>query len=503
MDLWLSAFCVIVLLHLICAPMTKVEESFNIQAAHDLLFHGLSIKNYDHKNFPGVVPRSFAGAAVLALLLKPLAAAFPDFSRTWAQHATRAVLGALLCCSMATLRLAVARRTGSQLAGTLFLVLSSAQFHVPFYATRTLPNTFAMVLSCSAWACWLEERRPRATIILLTVTTAVFRCDLLPLLAMVGLHVMWSRQMEPTAALCTGLASVAAAAAATVPFDSQLWGRTVWPELEVFWFNVIGNRSSEWGVSPWHWYFTSALPRALMWAMPLWMVCPFLQPRMRPAALLPMAFVACYSFLPHKEVRFLMPVLPLCTAAAAASAASIYQRCQRSMLGRLMWCVCSWSAIVTSLAALGLMTAASHHNYPGGAALERLPLLGATSNSTVHVAPHAAINGVTRFQARRLGLHIDKTEDISVETLQKFDFLLNGQESIDGFRMVHQEHSFNKFRWSTSRWPLLDMCLQPQIYVHKRGMNVSDVVGCNMKIQNIVSGICEREKINREECASY
>lgn len=171
MDLWLPAYCAIVLLHLISAPWTKVEESFNIQAVHDLIVHGSKTELYDHNSFPGVVPRSFVGAAVLAILTRVLAIALPALSQDWAQHAARATLGALCCSSTAMLRSAVTRQTGSPLAGNMFLVLSSAQFHVPFYATRTLPNTFAMALSCAAWACWLDGKRPRSTIRLLTVAT--------------------------------------------------------------------------------------------------------------------------------------------------------------------------------------------------------------------------------------------------------------------------------------------------------------------------------------------
>lgn len=70
----------LVLFHLVVAPYTKVEESFHVQAVHDILVHGLpSFKpkfdlRYDHFAFPGAVPRSAVGALILAKLSKPLAA---------------------------------------------------------------------------------------------------------------------------------------------------------------------------------------------------------------------------------------------------------------------------------------------------------------------------------------------------------------------------------------------------------------------------------------------
>jgi alpha-1,6-mannosyltransferase len=62
--------------HLTYAPYTKVEESFNIQATHDVLASGISWNNtseflrtnYDHVEYPGSVPRTFVGAVALALL---------------------------------------------------------------------------------------------------------------------------------------------------------------------------------------------------------------------------------------------------------------------------------------------------------------------------------------------------------------------------------------------------------------------------------------------------
>ena len=70
----------VILLHLYVSPYTKVEESFNIQAVHDILEYGIPFEypsanidaNYDHVKFSGSVPRTFLGAVLLSELARPL-----------------------------------------------------------------------------------------------------------------------------------------------------------------------------------------------------------------------------------------------------------------------------------------------------------------------------------------------------------------------------------------------------------------------------------------------
>lgn len=71
---WTLLLAAAVVLHTLAAPFAKVEESFNLQATHDLLFHGTNLTAYDHLEFPGVVPRTFLGAAAVAAAAAPIVA---------------------------------------------------------------------------------------------------------------------------------------------------------------------------------------------------------------------------------------------------------------------------------------------------------------------------------------------------------------------------------------------------------------------------------------------
>jgi len=153
----------------------------------------------------------------------------------------------------------------------------------------------------------------------------------LPLAGLIGLHMLFSGQVRLPRGLAVGLAAGAASLLLTVACDSWFWQRWLWPEGEVLWFNTVLNRcaalrprragparparrgalqarararrSSEWGVSAWHWYWTSALPRALGPALPLALAGALLDRRAAQVVGVAAAYVALYSNLPHKEAR--------------------------------------------------------------------------------------------------------------------------------------------------------------------------------------------------------
>jgi len=157
-------------MHLLIAPYTKVEESFNLQATHDILTHGVPLKdvyenlktNYDHISFPGSVPRTFVGPLALAGAAWPFAWLVDGvdkqiLGRPMGKYTTeplpnderspvRAILGLYNAFSILAFRNAVARAFGRNIANW-YVLLQASQFHVMFYASRTLPNFFAFGLS--------------------------------------------------------------------------------------------------------------------------------------------------------------------------------------------------------------------------------------------------------------------------------------------------------------------------------------------------------------------
>ena len=107
-------------------------------------------------------------------------------------------------------------------------------------------------------------------------------------------------------------------------------------------------------MSPWHWYLTSALPRALLLAYLLAFLGATVEPRSRPLARAAATFVGLYSFLPHKELRFIFPAVPLMNACAACAVHFVVQgRWSKSSRSRWSKSSRSRAPLVSTLALCG------------------------------------------------------------------------------------------------------------------------------------------------------
>ena len=417
-----SLIPVAILLHLVISPYTKVEESFALQATHDILTYGVpafsgnqsSISQYDHVEFSGSVPRTFVGPLFLAVASWPWLQIFKQVDR---QLFVRGVLGLFNASCLLWFRSGVVDVFGRE-AANWFVVFTASQFHLMYYASRTLPNFFAFGLTTVALHDLLplstnlhsepSMRRYHHALTLLTAIGVIFRSELALLLCSHTLYLLIQRRIEADPLediLPFGLIGAAIGLALSVPIDSYFWQKIpLWPELAGFFYNFVSGKSSDWGISPFYFYFTSSIPRLLFnpitynLCIPLTFALPPLRKKMRDILFPNLFFVFLYSFQPHKEWRFVVYIVPPVTAVAAAGASWIWTRRGKSLVYRFLSLTLVTSVFASFMASFG-MSLISRLNYPGADALVRLHELnpGQDTQLNVHLDTFSCMTGITRF----------------------------------------------------------------------------------------------------------
>ena len=249
----------------------------------------------------------------------------------------------------------------------------------------------------------------RLSLYFLTIAGVVFRSEIAVLVAAETLFLLLARQASLLETIIpAGTAGLIMGLLISVPIDSFFWQEyPMWSELSGFYYNTVLGKSSDWGVSPWHFYFSSALPRLLLnpftYAL---MFAAVASPATRARALAVLApclgFVAAYSLLPHKEWRFIVYAVPPLTAVAGVGASWVWARRAKTALYRVLSLALVGSALA-SLAASAALLAVSRLNYPGGAAVVRLREIAAAEPASVRVFADNLVcqTGLTRFLEAR------------------------------------------------------------------------------------------------------
>ena len=408
--------------------------------------------------------------------------------------------------------------SSSSIVGGLFLIITASQFHLPFYISRMLPNTFALLFITHAYTQWFYHKYQH-TLMLLVATTAIFRCDVIILLFTIGLVMLIQRKVTLLQAIHIGILTGVISLLLTIPLDSLLWNRIVWPEGEVLFFNTVQNKSSDYGTSPWYWYFVSAIPKGMLGTV---LLVPFAFLRLSycifgtktktlsssyyyyyhhmldlewSSFYIPIiGFVGLYSFLPHKEIRFIFIALPMINIMAAKGLESIYKvvslafnmrnnnnttsviqmkvkndsnnnnnhRYEDETKGKqmkkttliLLFIIFmgGLGTIVISFIGSSIFVSVSNKNYPGGQALRHLIHMIkegqekdnniTTSQIRIYVDVASAMTGVSLFGQTAL-TQLCPTCTITKGGYEthtainnKFDFILSEDLDIDGFQVI-------------------------------------------------------------------
>lgn len=223
------------------------------------------------------------------------------------------------------------------------------------------------------------------------------------------------------------LASFIVSLAISIPIDSYFWQTWLWPELVGFYYNTILGSASNWGVSPWHYYFSSALPRLLLNPLaPILILFALAHPgtsRQAQQLVIPsLLFIAIYSFQPHKEARFVFYAVPPLTAAAALGANYMSARMSRHDVYRLAtYATVASIPCILALSSTTLLVSAL--NYPGGDALVQLQSLVARDPPNqgpeqrpafVHADVLTCMTGMSLFGQNPLGLPLAFAADDTV-----------------------------------------------------------------------------------------
>ncbi|KAJ3442150.1 dol-p-man [Anaeramoeba flamelloides] len=343
----------ILLVYVFMSPYNKVEESFNLQATHDLLYCK-TLDCFDHHQFPGVVPRTFIGPLALTFFSFPFKFLLNKYQML---YLVRCVLGLMTWLSLTNLRSAI-DQVISKKAGTFFVLLTSTQFHLLFYSSRTLPNTFALILAIYSISALLRSQI-RKSFTLMVLGGIIFRCDLIVLFVPLSIYALFLRRKilmslpeipkDPKARanktflyhhnrpssnfncylrifsefLVWSITPAISGIVLSFLIDSFFWKKAIWPEGVVLLYNTVQNKSSDWGTSPFYWYFARLIPKAILNSLPIFGLSIFCFPKLKKSPATHLAIVAIvylflYSFLPHKELRFVFPAIPIFNMFASA-----------------------------------------------------------------------------------------------------------------------------------------------------------------------------------------
>jgi hypothetical protein len=156
------------------------------------------------------------------------------------------------------------------------------------------------------------------------------------------------------------------------------------------------------------------------------------------------SFLVLYSFLPHKELRFIIPVVPVLFLGAAIGFSSITAKLSTITKFKMARQFLIWSHVLFSMTISIFFLYISSLNYFGGYALKRLNtsiLLMEGQRKLlqpfkVHIDADAAMSGVSRFGEIHTSLNKDsfvfysKEENLQLKDLYKFDGLVTSNSTL-------------------------------------------------------------------------
>lgn len=201
--------------------------------------------------------------------------------------------------------------------GQWTLVLSILSPFNWYMITRSFSNTLEMVLTTIALATWPWRRRGLDSSIFLSCCFAFISCIMRPPTAVfwviLGLYHMIGLTGSEMLKLGVGLAGeLLAILSCEALLNYKFYGKWVFPIYNFIEFNIIKKLSIFYGFSPWHFHIFQSIPIILMTYLPFFIYSVYrFKLYYNILGITCLITIALFSFIDHKEFRFLYPLSPI------------------------------------------------------------------------------------------------------------------------------------------------------------------------------------------------
>ncbi|CAL4123043.1 unnamed protein product, partial [Meganyctiphanes norvegica] len=410
-------------------------------------------------------------------------------------------------------KLSITIHFGDKTVLWLIFIFTINVMHFLYHQNCPSGANYGLSKTLFAFSAWMEQRHGRL-ILLSGAAVLIFRSELCLLLGPMLLTDLATKRLEilkflrygiPSGILCLGL---------TIGIDSIFWRHLLWPEGDVFWFNTYQNQSHNWGVYPFLWYWYSALPRALGLSLLLVPIGIAVDKRVRVLLTPALVFVALYSFMPHKELRFIIYVFPLFNVAAARASQFFWEGRDKTG-GRQFLAIGCILHLICNAALTGLLVTISSANYPGGVALQKFhEIVPASESVNLHIDNLCAQSGVSRFTQLNDNWIYNKTENLQAGSskLRKFTHLLveakskfsyNLKKYKDTHEILASVEAFSHLHFNYQQFPPVKVRVKPTVFILKNlvedDIELFEDISTSKMEEDIVATIEEGEDSEKEE----
>nr|XP_061796395.1 GPI mannosyltransferase 3-like isoform X1 [Nerophis lumbriciformis] len=185
-----------------------------------------------------------------------------------------------------------------------------------FCCTRTLGNSVEATITCLALAYFplaTSKTHSSKKYLSLVALAIIFRPTALIVWLPLLIYHFWHDESKLRLVVHDYIPIGASAIVISTIIDCIFYGKWVLVQFNFLKINILDGIAGFYGTHPWHWYFTQGLLVIVGPHVPFFIHGCYLAFRRYRILLVAIIWtVAVYSFFPHKEFRFIYPVLPFC-----------------------------------------------------------------------------------------------------------------------------------------------------------------------------------------------